>query len=244
MILSLPLALAAASRWWGARNDAARPARDLSRLSTLCFLAFALATILNIADVTQVAQLGRYYLPAFLLLLPSAAAGLVTWNAHVTSDRLRAIACATIVAVLWANPSWAYDATWLTNPFQLHLPALRAAGDWMRQRPDLVAPDARIMTWFPWELRLLSQRTTILMPRNFDARRNRQTIGEGSFGYRVTHVLWGSFEPPPHIDPEIFGPYLERVRLQTGLNDASEVYRSPPQLPFPVRLYRIRDDAR
>ncbi len=81
------------------------------------------------------------------------------------------------------------------------------------------------------------------MPRNFDPRRKLETIGDGPFGYHVTHVLWGSFELPPHIDSEQFGPYLERVRHMTGLTDAQEIYRSPPELLFPVRLYRIRDDA-
>jgi hypothetical protein len=240
MILSLPITVAAATRWLRTADEQPSGARQLDRLSLLCLLAFVGATIGNIADVTQVAQLGRYYLPVYVLLLPTSAATMVTWSHHLTSSSVRGLACATLVALLWSNPTWAYDATWLTKPFQLHLPALRAAGQWIREHPDAVPPDARVMTWFPWELRLLSQRTTILMPRNFDVRRNLQTMGEGPYGYGVTHVLWGSFEPPPHIDPETFGPFLERLRLQTGLTDGAEIYRSPPNMPFPVRLYRVR----
>lgn len=211
----------------------------MERLSRLLAAAFVLGTLIAVADVTQVAQLGRYYLPLFCLLLPTAAAALVSASAHV-SPRLRPIAAATLALLLWSDPTWAFDASWLVRPFQLHLPALRAAGDWIRQHPDAVPPDARVMTWFPWELRVLSGRTTILMPRSYDVRRNLETIGDGPYGYHVTHVLWGSFEPPPHADPERLGPYLEAVRLRTGLSDDKQIYRSPPALPYPVELYRLR----
>ena len=58
------------------------------------------------------------------------------------------------------------------------------------------------MTWFPWELRVASDRTTILMPRNYSARRIEEVIRQ----YKVTHVLWGSFEPPPTRRSGIVGP--------------------------------------
>lgn len=106
----------------------------------------------------------------------------------------------------------------------------------MKEHPDAVAPDARVMTWFPWEVRVAGQRTTVLLPRNYAEPRIAAVIRQ----YGVTHVLWGSFEPPPHVDPETWGPYLERVRLALGLTDARELYRSQPGLPYPVRLYRVR----
>jgi 4-amino-4-deoxy-L-arabinose transferase-like glycosyltransferase len=238
MILSVPVMAAALARW---RHDESDPsARDMNRLSRLLSAAFVLATLINVADVTQVAQLGRYYLPLYCLLLPAAAATMRSWSAHVP-PRIRLMAVATLAALLWSDPTWAYDASWLTKSFQLRLPALHAAGTWIREHPEAVPADARIMTWFPWELRVMSQRTTILMPRNFNARRNLETIGDGPFGYHVTHVLWGSFEPPPPpIDPHTFAPYLEGVRLQTGLSDDKQIYRSPPGVPFPVRLYQLR----
>ena len=68
------------------------------------------------------------------------------------------------------------------------------------------------MTWFPWELRVASDRTTILLPRNYSAQRIEEVIRQ----YKVTHVLWGSFEPPPHVDPETWGPYLDQVRTAAG----------------------------
>ena len=92
------------------------------------------------------------------------------------------------------------------------------------------------MTWFPWELRIASDRTTVLLPRNY----SRQRIEEVIRQYRVTHLLWGSFEPPPHVDPETWGPYLEQLRSSLGLTSAGELYRSPREVPFyPVQLYRI-----
>ena len=141
----------------------------------------------------------------------------------------------SFVALVWADPTWAYDAGWLVKPYQLHWPALRASGDWIKDHPQSVPPDARIMTWFPWELRVASDRTTILLPRNFSAKRIEEVIRQ----YKVTHVLWGSFEPPPDVDPETFGPYLERVRASLGLTAARELYRSPPEMFYPVRLYKI-----
>ncbi|HMF38604.1 MAG TPA: hypothetical protein VKF17_18335, partial [Isosphaeraceae bacterium] len=93
-----------------------------------------------------------------------------------------------------------------------------------------------IMTWFPWELRIASDRTTVLLPRNYNPRRIDEVIRQ----YNVTHLLWGSFEPPPHVDPETWGPYLDQVRSTLGLTSARELYRSPWELPFyPVQLYRI-----
>ena len=92
------------------------------------------------------------------------------------------------------------------------------------------------MTWFPWEFRLASGRTTVLLPRSLYRGHIDRTLRD----YDVTHVLWGSFEPPPNIDPESYGPYLDRSRLMTGLSDAREVYRSPNGLLYPVRLYRLR----
>ncbi len=58
--------------------------------------------------------------------------------------------------------------------------------------------------------------------------------------YNVTHVLWGSFEPPEHVDPETWGPYLEQSRALLGLTPDKELHRSPRDLPYPVRLYRVR----
>jgi hypothetical protein len=186
--------------------------------------------------VTQVAQLGRYYLPLYVLAIPTAVAGLIPWLEQARLGQgLRLLLAASCVALVWADPTWAYDASWLVKPYQLHWPALRAAGDWIKAHPQQVPPDARIMTWFPWELRVASDRVTILLPRNYSARRIDEVVRQ----YKVTHVLWGSFEPPPHVDPESWGPYLEQVRLAIGLTGARELYRSPRDVLYPVRLYRL-----
>lgn len=231
MIFSLPLVLAVVRRL---RQPGEPVGRDTDRLIVVLCAAFALGTLTKVADVTQVAQLGRYFLPLFCLALPTAAAGLAGWlNERVKPGARPALGC-TLLALLWADPTWAYDATWLVKPYQLHWPALRASGEWVQDHPDVVPPGSRVMTWFPWEFRVASDRTTILMPRNFHA----PAIRREAVRYAVTHVLWGSFEPPPHLDPESFGPYLERLRLSLGLTDDLEVYRSPPGTLYPVRLYR------
>jgi hypothetical protein len=234
MLVGLPLAAAWAARLLRKHSDG--PGRDVDLLVATILALFVLGTLKAIPDVTQVAQLGRYYLPVYVLALPTAVAGVLTWfRAHQISRRAAGWVAASFLALVWADPTWAYDASWLVKPYQLHWPALRASGDWIKAHPKDVPQDARIMTWFPWELRVASDRTTILLPRNFSARR----IEEVTRQYRVTHVLWGSFEPPPHADPESLGPYLDQVRTVLGLTAARELYRSPRELLYPVRLYRL-----
>jgi 4-amino-4-deoxy-L-arabinose transferase-like glycosyltransferase len=235
MILSVPVVLGFVRRLRRPELDTAPGAREVDRLVVVLGAAFVLGTLVNVADVTQVAQLGRYYLPIFVLMLPTAAAGMGDWLAARVSPRAWRALAVTLVALVWADPTWAYDATWFVKPYQLHWPAIREAGDWIRTHPQAVPANARIMTWFPWELRLASQRTTVLMPRSLFAQHVRRTIGQ----YGVTHVLWGSFEPAPNVDPELYVPYLDRLRNGLGLTEDREVYRSRIRSEYPVRLYRL-----
>jgi hypothetical protein len=229
MIVSLPLMLAVAGR--------VKRGSDTDRLVGWLALVFVLATLANIADITQVGQLGRYYLPVFVLVLPTAVAGLRDWREYAgVSPRALPWLAAILAALLWSDPTWAYDASWLIKPYQLHWPALRESGDWIKAHPEAVPPDSLVMTWFPWELRVASDRTTVLMPRNYQRARIEEVIRQ----YGVTHVLWGSFEPPEHIDPETWGPYLERVRLGLGLTDSKLLHETPRGPFFPVRLYQVR----
>ena len=229
MIFSLPMTLAALWRF--------RIGSDTDRLVAVLSAVFVLATLANVADVTQVAQLGRYYLPLFVLALPTAVAGLRDLGEmYSVPARVWPWTAATIVALLWSDPTWAYDAGWLVKPYQLHWPALREEGDWVKAHPESVPPDARIMTWFPWEFRVASDRTTVLMPRNYQLSRVNEVIRQ----YGVTHVLWGSFEPPPHNDPETWGPYLENLRIGVGLTKVREIHASTRKMYYPVRLYKVR----
>jgi 4-amino-4-deoxy-L-arabinose transferase-like glycosyltransferase len=233
MIVGLPLVLGFTRRLRLAESSGG----ETDWLVAFIVLVVVLATLKSIADVTQVAQLGRYYLPVFALMIPSAVTGLADWGKSLRIDR-RALPwlCAGFAALVWADPTWAYDASWLVKPFQLHWPALHQAGEWVQSHPDTVPRDARIMTWFPWELRATSDRITILLPRNYDARRIDEVIRQ----YGVTHLLWGSFEPPPDVDPELWGPYLEQVKARLNLTNDRELFRSSREEPYPVRLYRLR----
>ena len=98
------------------------------------------------------------------------------------------------------------------------------------------------MTWFPWELRVTSDRTTVLMPRNYSPRRIQEVIGQ----YGVTHFLWGSFEPPPYheINPESWargaGTAPRRDRADRGSGAVPIV---PIQLlPGPPLSSAVSDD--
>jgi hypothetical protein len=242
MIVSAPLVLGFVRGLASAPGETNPQARDLGRLVAWLFLVFVLATIANIADITQVAQLGRYYLPVFVLALPTAVAGMRDWLERSVAVPARPWVCALVIPLLWSDPTWAYDASWLVKPYQLHWPALREAGDWVRSHPSEVPSDARVLTWFPWEFRVASDRTTVLFPRSY----YRLHIMRAIEDYHVTHVLWGSFEPPPNSDPELWGRYLEQLRLGIGLVEENEVYRTRATGPrgfYPVRLYRLRGNA-
>ncbi len=235
MIVGLPLVLGYCRRL-GTRGQ---PGRDIDLLVAMIYGVFVLATLQRIADVTQVAQLARYYMPVFALMLPGGVAGVIDWLESLGGRRsVVPWVAVTYCALVWAAPTWSYDASWLDKNFQLHWPGLREAGEWIQTHPDKVPRDARIMTWFPWELRVTSDRTTVLMPRSYSPRRIREVIGQ----YGVTHFLWGSFEPPPYheINPETWAVELEQIRDAIGLTDKRELYRSSRSSFFPVRLYRLR----
>jgi hypothetical protein len=235
MIVGLPMV----AGFWRLLGRRGAPGRETTMLIATIIVAFVLATLKSIADVTQVAQLARYYLPVFALLLPPGVAGVIDWCESVGLSR-RGIPwiAATFCTLVWADPTWAYDASWFVKRYQLHWPAMREAGAWIGAHPDRVPERARIMTWFPWELRVTSDRTTILMPRNYSARRIKQVMDQ----YGVTHILWGSFEPPPYyeINPEGWALELEHLRTALGLTDAREVYRTSTDIFFPLRLFRVQ----
>jgi 4-amino-4-deoxy-L-arabinose transferase-like glycosyltransferase len=234
MILGFPIVLGFCRRLL----TRGAPGRQTDLMVATIYVVFVLATLKSIADVTQVAQLGRYYMPVFALMLPGAVAGLADWLASLSGGaRLAPWLAALSCALVWADPTWAYDASWLAKPFQLHWPALREVGQWVQEHPERVPPQARIMTWFPWELRVTTDRTTILLPRNYSPRRIQEVIRQ----YQVTHFLWGSFEPPPYyeINPQGWGLELEQLRQAIGLTDSRELYRSSHDIFFPVRLYRL-----
>ncbi len=73
MIVSVPVMLAFWRRVFSHRRT------EVDRLVAWIVCVFVVSTLVRIADVTQVAQLGRYYLPVFCLMLPTAAAGLADW---------------------------------------------------------------------------------------------------------------------------------------------------------------------
>ena len=228
MILGVPLMVG----FW---RSLTRNRDRTTRVVALIAVAFVGGTLASVADVTQVAQLGRYYVPLFVLMIPFSLVGLSDWVKSVPTRRLVA---ASFVALLWADPSWAYDFSWLGKSYQLHWPALRESGRWVREHPEAVPTSARVMTWFPWEFRLASRRTTVLMNRSLYPPHILRTIRQ----YGVTHVLWGSFEPPPDIDPESYGANQARTRAALGLFPTDELYRTPDPSPFgtyPVTLYRV-----
>ena len=70
--------------------------------------------------------------------MPTAVAGVIDWlDRNQVGRRAWAWLAASFVALVWADPTWAYDASWLVKPFQLHWPALREAGDWIRSIPTV-----------------------------------------------------------------------------------------------------------
>jgi hypothetical protein len=235
MIVGLPMVLGLFRQLFSTDARGRGPAM----LAASIYVVFVAATLKQVADVTQVLQLGRYYLPVFALALPAGVAGLIGWLDSLSEGaRVARLLAVTWCALVWADPTWAHDVTWLSDRYQLHWPGLRDAGEWIRTHPDRIPPHARIMTWFPWELRVTSDRTTILMPRNYSPKRILDVIRQ----YRVTHILWGSFEPPPfyEINPQTWSDDLELLRALLRLGEQREVYRSTDEAFFELRLYRLQ----
>jgi hypothetical protein len=261
MILGLPLTIAflhglkrvrppeiekatAPSHETEGNNDSQLSIKEYGGLCVWLFAGFLIATLVQINDVTQVQQLGRYYLPVYVLMLPVVAAGLLHWSMRRVSAKGLVAILLISVGALWSNPSWAHDASWIRSPFQLRWPALVSAGEWIRSHPEEVPIDARVLTWFPWETRVTSNRSTVLFPRAleggaYELSRLEDTIRR----YRVTHVLWGSFEPSLEGDPEALGSYLQSLRESMGLSQSRLLWRSDG-FPFPVRLYKLNGAKR
>jgi dolichyl-phosphate-mannose-protein mannosyltransferase len=235
MIVGLPLVLC----FWRQLFSKDVQGCGTAALVATIFAVFVVATLKQVADVTQVLQLGRYYLPVFAIALPAGVAGALGWlDSLAGGRRVGPLLAVTWCALVWADPTWAHDVSWLSNRYQLHWPGLREAGEWIRANPDRVPPKARIMTSLPWELRVTSDRTTILMPNNYKALRIQEVIRQ----YQVTHFLWGSFEPPPFdaINPEAWSNELDHLRTFLRLTDGREVYRTTNEVFFPLRLYRLQ----
>ena len=109
MILGLPLVAGFAGELIYSAPE--RPGRDVNLLVATVLAVFVLATLKSIPDVTQVAQLGRYYLPAYLLAIPTAVAGVLAWlDRNQVGRRAWAWLAASFIALVWADPTWAYDA--------------------------------------------------------------------------------------------------------------------------------------
>ena len=100
MIVGLPMVLGFCRRLVGGTG---RDATTDCLVATIC-VVFVLATLKSIADVTQVAQLGRYYLPVFALALPAGVAGLIEWlDSAPSSATDRSRGCGRRIAP-WSGP--------------------------------------------------------------------------------------------------------------------------------------------
>ena len=131
-----------------------------------------------------------------------AVAGMIEWLGLAGGSRAQSSRGCRRLLVAWSGPTRPGPTTRRGWPNRFSFTgrrcARRASGS--QAHPTWCLPTARIMTWFPWELRVTSDRTTVLMPRNYNPRRIQEVIRQ----YGVTHFLWGSFEPPPYyeINPE------------------------------------------
>ena len=192
MIMGLPLVAGFVGQ--AASQGSRHAGRDVDLLVATIFAVFVLATLKSIPDVTQVAQLGRYYLPVFVLAMPTAVAGVIDWlDGSQINRRAIGLAGRDVRRPGLGRPDLGLRRLVAGQALSAPL-AGPARGRRLDQEPSRQRSAGRpVMTWFPWELRIASDRTTILLPRNYSARRIEEVIRQ----YRVTHVLWGSFEPPP-----------------------------------------------
>ena len=118
MILGLPMVLG----FWRQLTKKDGIGRQTTLLVATIFVVFVLATLKRVSDITQVMQLGRYYSPVFAIALPAGVAGFGWLDSLSDGRRVAPFVAVSWLALVWADPTWAYDATWLSNRDQVHWP--------------------------------------------------------------------------------------------------------------------------
>ena len=176
---ALALGFTSAVRDW--RNN------SLARLCFWVFAAFVAGTLVNIAAIDQVKDFGRYFLPVLAIMIPAAWHGIVRFLSQFHTDEKNNTALTSVVIVvvasgLWSGLEWTHNYRFLSEPWHEQLVLQQKISDKIvRELPQ----DAVVMTYYPWELHMYSQRKAVLMPRNFDPKRLRQEANE----YGVTHIV-------------------------------------------------------
>ena len=115
-------------------------AKRRSLVATI-FVVFVLATLKRVADVNQVAQLGRYYMPVFVLVLPTAVSGIFGWLDSLGDGRRRAGGWPSCVvrSCGQTRPGHTTRRGWW-NAYQVHWPALGARANGSRKTPPRCLP--------------------------------------------------------------------------------------------------------
>ena len=133
---------------------------------------------------------------------------------------------ATFVALVWADPTWAYDASWLVKPYQLHWPAL-ASGRRLDQGASRPRPAGRpdhdlVPLGAPGRERPDDDPPAPQLQRAADRGGDPPVQGHA----RPLGVVRAAAE---HVDPETWGPYLDQVRTAAGAD------RRPRAVPIAAR---------
>ena len=115
--------------------------RETDLLVATIGVVFVLATLKSIADVTQVAQLGRYYLPVFALMLPAGVAGLIELL-DVAGLRRRLVPWAgrDVLRSGVGRSDVGLRRVLAGQALSASLAGICEAGEWIEAHPDRVSP--------------------------------------------------------------------------------------------------------
>ena len=174
--------------------------RPATAVSALVLLGFVGGTVTQIASTDQIRDLGRYFPPCMILMIPVAWQGL---RLRLRSGRRCAVALAVVAGFFLTGYPWTDNTRLLSDPWHLRYARYeRLAARIAAETP----PDAVVMAYHPWEIHLLTGRRTVLLPRSYDPARVREEIAT----YRVTHLA---------LDRADVGP------LQTALPELQRLVR-------------------
>lgn len=180
-IFTPPLALAYFSRF---RRKWRLP---LPRLSLLVFLAFVGGTLVNVASLDQVRDFGRYFPVALTLMIPVAVATLkdaADWMSArgIPAKRGIALLAVLVVSCFWSAYGWTRNYNFLSDMWHVQFARYMTAAQIIQAE---LPPDAVVMALHPWEVHMLTDRRTVLMPHQLNPQRLREEIET----YGVTHVV-------------------------------------------------------
>lgn len=138
-------------------------------------------------------------------MIPVALASVwdaIDWLRRSGLPQRRAIGLLAVLIFsgFWSAYGWTRNYSFLSSSWHIQLMRYATAARFIRAE---LPPDAIVMAMHPWEVHMLSDRRTVLMPHNFVPKRLREEVET----YGVTHLV---------LDQEM-GPFLVPILQEFGI---------------------------